>query len=95
MKGMVAEPMKIKVEKPSAEAEAALKSCPTWSCDAGSFEWYYDQAETCLLLTGEVRVTTSDGEAVTFGAGDQVTFPAGLRCTWDVGKAVRKHFRFD
>jgi len=26
--------------------------------------------------------------------GDLVTFPAGLSCTWDVKKALRKHYQF-
>jgi uncharacterized cupin superfamily protein len=87
--------VKVKVEKPSPQTEASMKACPTWSCGAGVFNWFYDQSETCLLLAGDVCVTTEDGDTVNFAAGDLVTFPQGLRCTWDVRVPVHKHFRFD
>jgi len=88
-------PVEIKVEKPSPQTEASMKACPTWCCEAGVFDWFYDQSETCLLLAGDVCVTTEDGDTVNFAAGDLVTFPQGLRCTWDVRVPVHKHFRFD
>ena len=59
-----------------------------------SFDWTYDDKETCLLLEGEVTVTPDGGEPVKFGAGDLVVFPSGMDCRWDVHKAVRKHYRF-
>ena len=34
--------MRIKVEKPSAEAIAEMKSCPTWSKKVSIFDWEYD-----------------------------------------------------
>lgn len=91
---------KVKVEKPSPRLEAEMKACPTWSCDASVFDWYYEEPETCLLLAGEVTVTTAGGDPIHFGAGDLVTFPQGMKCTWDVKCTrdvrvpVRKHFRF-
>lgn len=43
----------------------------------------------------EVTVTPDDGrQAVTVGAGDMVVFPNGMSCTWDVKKAIRKHYNF-
>jgi uncharacterized cupin superfamily protein len=86
--------MQIKVEKPSAEEIADMQTCPTWSKEVSEFDWQYDATETCLLLEGEVEVTTPEGDAVVFGAGDLVTFPRGLRCTWHVRQPVRKHYRF-
>jgi uncharacterized protein len=86
--------MRIKVGKPSAEAIAEMKSCPTWSKEASIFDWEYDATETCFVLEGEVKVTTPEGEAVEFGPGDLVTFPRGLKCTWDVRKPILKHYRF-
>ena len=59
-----------------------------------SFDWTYEDQETCLLLEGEVTVTPEGGTSVRFGAGDLVVFPAGMDCRWDVKKAVRKHYRF-
>ena len=85
--------MRITVEKPNERTVDEMKRCPTWEKEASVFEWTYGDAETCLLLDGEVTVTTPDGETVAFGAGDLVTFPAGLRCTWDIRKPVRKHYR--
>lgn len=85
--------MKITVEKPDDPTVAEMKRCPTWEKETSTFDWEYGTAETCLLLDGEVTVTTEDGEQVRFGAGDLVTFPQGLRCTWDIHKPVRKHYR--
>ncbi len=65
----------------------------TWGCGVSSFPWTYDEPETCYILEGEVEVTCKGG-AVTFGPGDFVAFPAGLSCTWNVKKAVKKHYRF-
>lgn len=86
--------MKIKVEKPSPETIAAMRREPVWTKETSTFPWEYDMEETCYLLEGEVRVTTLEGAAVSFGAGDLVTFPKGLKCTWDIRKPVRKHYRF-
>ncbi len=74
--------------------ELGIKNWPIWTCEASSFDWAYDDQETCFLLEGEVTVTPDKGGAVKFGAGDLVTFPAGMACRWDVHKAVRKHYRF-
>ena len=71
-----------------------IKSWPTWTCSESSFDWTYDDKETCFLIEGEVTVTSKGGQFVKFGAGDLVTFPAGMKCRWDVHKAVRKHYRF-
>ncbi len=86
--------MTITVQRPSPAQIADLSREPTWSAEISVFDWHYDTPETCLLLEGEVRVTTPEGEAVEFGAGDLVTFPQGLSCTWDVRRPVRKHYRF-
>lgn len=86
--------MQIKVAKPSAEDIADMRTCPTWSKEESVFPWHYDEPETCYLLAGDVRVTTTEGQVVEFGAGDMVTFPAGVSCTWEVRKPVHKHFRF-
>ena len=59
--------MRIKVEKPSAETIAEMKSCPTWSKEVSVFDWEYDSTETCYDMEGEVKVTAPEGEAVEFG----------------------------
>lgn len=82
--------------QPGAEQLQALgvTAWPIWSCGVSTFPWTYDEAETCLLLEGDVTVTPAGGQPVRFGAGDLVTFAAGLSCTWEVHAAVRKHYRF-
>lgn len=85
--------MTIKVEKPTSETIAEMTQLPTWSKEPSVFDWTYDTGETCLLLEGDVTVTTEDGAEVRFGAGDLVTFPQGLKCTWTVHRPVHKHYR--
>ncbi len=89
--------MSIKVTSPCSETtieELGIKSWPIWTCEESSFDWTYDDKETCLLLEGEVTVTPDGGDPVKFSAGDLVVFPAGMDCIWDVHKAVRKHYQF-
>lgn len=63
-------------------------------CEA-SKPWTYSGTETCYILEGEVVVTLDDGRnPVTVGAGDMVVFPDGMSCTWDVKRAIRKHYNF-
>jgi uncharacterized cupin superfamily protein len=86
----------IKVEKATPEKLQALdvERWGIWECEISSFEWEYDEKETCWLYEGRVTVTTDAGEKVHFGAGDIVVFPKGLKCTWDVNQPVRKRFHF-
>lgn len=80
---------------PEATIDAlGIRDWPIWTCGVSRFAWTYDQSETCLLLEGDVTVTPQEGEPVRFGAGDLVVFASGLRCTWEVHRAVRKHYRF-
>ena len=87
--------MKISIHKPSEKEinTGDVRSWPVWSCDVSEFDWEYDQQESCLLLEGEVEVTTDSG-SVKFGVGDFVVFPRGLKCRWKVIKPVRKHYSF-
>ena len=89
--------MPIIVTSPCPESiieELSIKDWPIWTCDASSFDWTYDEKETCLLLEGQVTVTPKGEQPVKFSAGDLVTFPAGMDCRWEVHKAVRKYYRF-
>ncbi len=85
----------IVVTRPSEQTldEQGVRSWPIWTCEASTFDWHYDQKETCFLLEGEVTVTAGD-QKVSFGIGDLVVFPEGLDCVWEVRSAVRKHYRF-
>ncbi len=52
--------MSILVTSPCPEStitELGIKSWPIWSCEVSSFDWKYEDKETCLLLEGEVTVT--------------------------------------
>ena len=87
---------RITVEKPSKERldELKLTSWPIWTKEPSTFDWHYDDKETCYFLEGEVVVKTDQGET-SIGKGDLVTFAKGLSCTWHVKQAVRKHYRFE
>jgi hypothetical protein len=87
--------MKIEVRKPTAEELKSLDvaSWPVWSCGVSTFDWSYDERETCYVLEGQVTVESA-GQSVSFGPGDLVVFPSGLSCVWRVTEAVRKHYRF-
>ena len=56
--------------------EQGMLSWPIWSCEVSEFDWEYSERESCLLLEGEVEVS-SDFETVKFGVGDYVVFPQG------------------
>jgi uncharacterized cupin superfamily protein len=66
---------------------------PIWTCGVSTFDYHYDQQETCYVLEGDVTVTAGD-QKVAFGPGDLVVFPQGLDCVWTVRKPVKKHYKF-
>ena len=83
----------VTVRKPTEDELDACTRWPIWRSEPSTFEWAYTERETCLLIEGEVTVT--DGEnSVSFGAGDLVIFPEDLECTWQIAKAVKKHYNF-
>ena len=70
--------MSVSVTSPCPETtieELGIKSWPIWTCEESSFDWTYDDKETCLLLEGEVTVTPEGGDPVKFGTGDLVPSP--------------------
>ena len=86
----------IKVEKLTEQKLQNLKvtTWPIWTKEPSTFDWQYDESETCYFLEGDVTVETKDGSA-SFGKGDLVTFPQGLSCVWHVNKAVKNHYKFE
>ncbi len=88
--------MKIKIIKLSGSeiAEKNILQWPIWTCEVSEFDWEYSDEEACLLLEGEVEVS-SEFETVRFSAGDYVVFPKGLKCRWKVMQPVRKHYSFN
>lgn len=91
----VSKNLKIKVEKIDAKKLESLgiKGWPIWTKEASKFDWFYEDVEQCYFLEGDVIVETM-GESVSIGKGDFVTFPKRLQCTWNIKKAVRKHYQF-
>jgi hypothetical protein len=87
--------LNISIEKPTLAQLKDLKvfSWDVWTKEVSTFDWDYDEKEVCYFLEGEVTVKTPY-ETVSFGKGDLVTFPQGLSCTWQVKKAVKKHYKF-
>ena len=87
--------MKIEIIKLSGSkiTEKNILQWPIWTCEVSEFDWEYSDEEACLLLEGEVEVS-SEFETVRFSAGDYVVFPKGLKCRWKVAKPVRKHYSF-
>jgi len=70
----------------------AVEVWPLWEKEVSTFEWTYDQKETCYFLEGEVVVTPDGGEPVEMGQGDLVIFPAGMSCKWEIQSPVTKHY---
>lgn len=70
-----------------------IKSWPIWTKEISKFDWFYDSEEECLILEGEVDVTTPEG-VYTVKAGDFVTFKKGLKCVWIVKNPIKKHYNF-
>ena len=88
--------MEVMVEKLDEKKLQALgvMQWPIWEKEASSFDWYYDEKESCYFLEGEVEVELPKGERIKIQKGDYVTFPQGLRCKWHIKKKVRKHYNF-
>ncbi|MBU0615723.1 MAG: cupin domain-containing protein [Nanoarchaeota archaeon] len=85
---------KIIVRKPTEKEKEDMEKCGVWDKGVSEFQWEYEIKETCLIISGEVTVTSDSGEAVSFKAGDYVVFPEGLKCTWKITKPVKKYYRF-
>ena len=63
--------MSILVTSPCPEssvAELGIKNWPIWTCDVSSFNWTYEDKETCLFLEGEVTVTPEGEQSLNFSA---------------------------
>ena len=88
--------MNIQINKltESEIAKKEIKSWPIWSCEVSEFDWEYSERESCLLLEGEVEVSSAV-ETVKLCVGDYVVFPKGLKCRWKVTKPVQKHYSFN
>lgn len=88
--------MDIEVRKPSEKELKSLgvKDWPVWEKEESTFDWFYDERETCYFLEGDVDVELPDKRRIKIVAGDLATLPKGLRCKWHINKKVKKHYNF-
>ncbi|KAM3729291.1 hypothetical protein ACB098_12G000800 [Castanea mollissima] len=96
---MATEKFGVKIQKNPPESkltELGVRTWPKWGCGASKFPWEFTATETMFLLDGKVKVYV-DGydESFEIGAGDLVVFPKGMKVTWDVTKAVNKHYSLE
>jgi uncharacterized cupin superfamily protein len=75
------------LHSPSIDGRA---STHIWDCTTGSFWWTFGDDETVVILEGQVRVTTEQGESRTLCHGDIAYFAGGTRALWEVETYVRK-----
>lgn len=68
----------------------STSSVTVWECTAGRFNWHYSEDETVVIISGEVFITTEDGEERRLRQGDMGFFPAGCTCTWRINDRVKK-----
>ena len=61
-----------------------------WECSVGSFVWHYGEDETVYIISGEVFISTGNGEERRLGQGDMAVFPGGVSCKWRVTAPVKK-----
>jgi len=86
---------KIEVRKPTEKelTDLGVKSWPIWEKEASSFNWFYDEKETCFFLEGEVVIELEESH-VNITKGDLAVFPKGLKCKWNIRRKVKKHYKF-
>ena len=88
--------MKVIITSPCSAStiiQYGIKSWPIWECETSKFEWNYDDKEICLIIEGQAKISTKNGDIYFIKAGDLVEFPAGLYCEWEITKSIKKHYR--
>ena len=82
------------VRKPTPQEIEKAKTWGTWSKEPSTFDWYYDEKETCYILEGKAEVTDKEGNKIQFGKGDYVVFEATLKCVWKINETIKKKYCF-
>jgi uncharacterized protein len=85
--------MQIIVRKPMDNELKEAKKWPVWEKEPSTFDYEYDERETCYIIEGRAEVRTAK-ETAKFSKGDYVIFPKGLKCTWTISEKIRKNYRF-
>lgn len=83
------------IKKPSEKEKKESKLWPIWEKEISEFPWEYDAKETCLIIEGDVTLTTEEGKEFRFKNGDYVIFPKGMKCNWKINKKVKKYYKFE
>ena len=73
-----------------AKSHDRTSSIMVWECTAGRFNWHYSEDETVVVISGEVFITSEEGEERRLGQGDMGFFPAGSSCTWRINDSIKK-----
>ena len=57
--------MKVIITSPCSAStiiQYGIKSWPIWECEPSKFQWNYDDKEICLLIEGQAKISTKNGE---------------------------------
>jgi uncharacterized cupin superfamily protein len=73
-----------------AKSHDGSSSIIIWECTAGRFDWHYREDETVVVISGEVFITSENGEERRLCQGDVGYFPAGTSCIWRVTDHIKK-----
>lgn len=84
----------MKVHKPTQKEIESTENWDEWNKEPSTFPWFYDEKETCYILSGKAEVTDPNGNKINFGAGDWVEFEKGLSCTWKITETINKKYYF-
>jgi uncharacterized protein len=61
-----------------------------WRSEPGTWRVQYQESEVCVLLHGEVALSSVCGTTLTFSAPDVFVIPSGFSGTWCTLKRVTK-----
>ena len=88
--------MKVLIKSPCSASviiQYGIKNWPTWESEPSNFSWNYSEKEICLIIEGEAKIKTEEGEIYVIKSGDLVEFPMGISCEWQIIRSFKKHFR--
>jgi uncharacterized protein len=63
-----------------------------WSCDVGTYEFFFDYDEFIYVVEGELLVEEIGGETHALKEGDTAHFPQGVTTIWRVIRKMTKYF---
>ena len=69
--------MKVLITSPCSASviiQYGIKSWPIWECEPSKFQWNYDDKEICLIIEGQAKISTQNGNIYVIKAGDLVEF---------------------